>query len=76
MGDARRLSDLGADIGEGIYEAELHYLVNHEWARTAQDILWRRSKLGLRVSPRTVVKLEAWLALKTTSAAWAEVGEL
>jgi glycerol-3-phosphate dehydrogenase len=59
---ARRIDDLGPEIGDGLYEAELRYLVSREWARSAQDILWRRSKLGLHVSPRTLVKLEAWMA--------------
>ncbi len=62
--EAQSLEDLGDEIGEGLYEAELRYLVTSEWARTAQDVLWRRTKLGLTVSPRTQVKLEAWLALQ------------
>ena len=38
---------LGAEVAPGLYEAELHYLHAHEWARCADDVLWRRSKLGL-----------------------------
>ena len=38
----------GRDIGHGLHEAELRWLVEHEWVRTAEDVLWRRSKLGLR----------------------------
>ncbi|CAN2535016.1 D-erythritol+1-phosphate+dehydrogenase [Methylocapsa aurea] len=45
---AKSLADLGADLGCGLSEAELDYLRAHEWARTAEDVLWRRSKLGLR----------------------------
>ncbi|WP_400770182.1 glycerol-3-phosphate dehydrogenase [Methylosinus sporium] len=45
---AKSLADLGADIGCGLTEAELDYLRAQEWARTAEDVLWRRSKLGLR----------------------------
>ena len=48
--DARRLSDLGRDFGCGLSEAEIAYLREKEWARTADDILWRRSKLGLHMS--------------------------
>ncbi|MBG0809632.1 glycerol-3-phosphate dehydrogenase [Methylosinus sp. H3A] len=44
----KSLVDLGADLGCGLTEAELDYLRAHEWARTAEDVLWRRSKLGLR----------------------------
>ncbi|PPD45949.1 MAG: glycerol-3-phosphate dehydrogenase [Methylocystis sp.] len=47
---ARSMDDLGRDFGSGLTEAELRYLVENEWARTADDVLWRRSKLGLHMS--------------------------
>jgi len=59
VGDAGGLADLGEDLGGGLYGAEVDYLVRREWARTAEDILWRRSKLGLHVSEGTVGRLEA-----------------
>jgi glycerol-3-phosphate dehydrogenase len=43
--------DLGEDLGAGLCERELRYFVEHEWARTAEDVLWRRSKAGLLMSP-------------------------
>ncbi|MEC5291318.1 glycerol-3-phosphate dehydrogenase [Aurantimonas sp. C2-6-R+9] len=43
-----RFGELGQDFGHGLYEAEVDWLVLNEWARTAEDILWRRTKLGLR----------------------------
>jgi glycerol-3-phosphate dehydrogenase len=49
---ARRPQDLGDNFGAGLTSAEVDYLVAHEWAQTAEDILWRRSKLGLHMSPR------------------------
>ena len=49
--------DLGADLGGGLTEAEVDYLVTQEWARTPEDILWRRSKLGLHVPRETVSRL-------------------
>jgi glycerol-3-phosphate dehydrogenase len=52
---------LGADLGDGLFAAEIDYLVKHEWAQTAEDILWRRSKLGLRAAPDTVERLRAAL---------------
>ena len=55
---ARTVRDLGRDFGSHVYEAEIIYLIRHEWARTAEDILWRRSKLGLHVSDPTVQSLE------------------
>ena len=47
LGSARGLAGLGEDLGAGLHEAEADYLMNREWARGAEDILWRRSKLGL-----------------------------
>ncbi len=49
LGDARVASDLGRDFGAGLTEAELDYLVREEWVRTGDDVLWRRTKLGLRL---------------------------
>ncbi|MEJ2625922.1 MAG: glycerol-3-phosphate dehydrogenase [Pseudolabrys sp.] len=62
LADAKRVDDLGADLGEGLYEAEINYLTSYEWALSAADILWRRSKLGLHASPDMVERLSAWLA--------------
>jgi glycerol-3-phosphate dehydrogenase len=61
---ARGLDDLGEHLGDGLYEAEVEYLRRYEWAVTAEDILWRRSKLGLHVGANTVARLEAWLGRK------------
>jgi glycerol-3-phosphate dehydrogenase len=58
---ARSLGGLGEPLGNGLYEAEVDYLVREEWARTAEDILFRRSKLGLHVSAATAARLRAWL---------------
>ncbi|MEC9347119.1 MAG: glycerol-3-phosphate dehydrogenase [Pseudomonadota bacterium] len=55
----------GADFGAGLTAAECGYLVENEWALTADDILWRRTKLGLRVTPEGRAALEAWLAERT-----------
>ena len=49
LGDAASFADLGEDFGAGLTAAELAYLVQHEWAQTGEDVLWRRSKLGLRL---------------------------
>ena len=56
------LKDLGADLGGGLTEAEVDYLVDQEFAQSPQDILWRRSKLGLRVPDGTAERLAAYLA--------------
>jgi glycerol-3-phosphate dehydrogenase len=47
VGAARRIEDLGARFGEVLTQAEVEYLVRNEWARSAEDILWRRTRLGL-----------------------------
>jgi glycerol-3-phosphate dehydrogenase len=50
LGDAKGAGDLGQDLGGGLSEREVHYLKAHEWARTPDDILWRRTKAGLHMS--------------------------
>ena len=64
LAGARSLADLGEDFGGGLFEAEISYLVDQEWAQTAEDILWRRSKLGLHVAEATATRLAAYLRLK------------
>lgn len=54
LGNARTPAELGPDLGAGLHLRELDYLVREEWARTAEDVLWRRSKLGLRVRPEEI----------------------
>lgn len=51
---AESLSDMGEHYGDGVFEAEVFYLVRYEWARDIEDILWRRSKLGLHISEKTI----------------------
>jgi glycerol-3-phosphate dehydrogenase len=58
----RSRAELGQDFGHGLTEAEVRYLIAHEWARTADDILWRRSKLGLRFSSEEAAALTAFMA--------------
>jgi glycerol-3-phosphate dehydrogenase len=53
--------DLGQDFGHGLNAAEVDYLVAHEWASTAEDILWRRSKLGLRFNDAQCIALQSYL---------------
>ncbi len=54
--------DLGRDFGGGLSEAEVRWLMESEWAQTADDVLWRRTKLGLRLSGDQVRALEDWMA--------------
>lgn len=55
------LADLGAEILPGLYEREVRYLLRHEWAIHADDILWRRSKLGLHLPADASAQLDAWI---------------
>jgi glycerol-3-phosphate dehydrogenase len=57
-------ADLGRDFGAGLTEREVDYLVRHEWAETAEDILWRRTKLGLRIDAAGRAALEAYIAAR------------
>ena len=54
--------DLGAEIAPGLFEIEMNYLHAHEWARSADDVLWRRSKLGLHYSAAQRQVVAAWCA--------------
>lgn len=58
LGDAKDLSDLGQDFGAGLYRAEVDYLVSQEFAVTAEDVLWRRSKLGLTFPKENLDRLK------------------
>lgn len=57
LGQATCLEDLGEDAGGGLTQAEVDYLRENEFARTAEDVLWRRSKLGLHVPPETASRV-------------------
>jgi glycerol-3-phosphate dehydrogenase len=72
--DAARL---GAEVAPGLFEAELAYLHDHEWARAADDVLWRRSKLGLHLTPAERGAVAEWCdvhwpmaADRSSEAAW------
>lgn len=65
LGDAKTRSHLGKDFGAGLSAAEVDYLVRHEWAVTAEDILWRRSKLGLLLGAPEAAALSEYLRQKT-----------
>jgi glycerol-3-phosphate dehydrogenase len=62
----RRLEDLGEDFGHGLSEREVDYLMREEWAKSAQDILWRRTKLGLKFSSEQSAHLEAYVTGRHT----------
>ncbi len=51
---------LGTEVAAGVFEAELNYLHRHEWARSADDVLWRRTKLGLHLSAADRAAVTRW----------------
>lgn len=59
---ARTAEDMGADLGQTITERELEWSAEHEWTQTAEDFLWRRTKLGLRVSEAERARIDAFLS--------------
>jgi glycerol-3-phosphate dehydrogenase len=71
---AQGLADLGEPILLDLHEAEARYLVEQEWARRAEDVLWRRTKLGLRCTKEDAARLEAWLERAVSAAASARSG--
>ena len=60
LGNAKRMQDLGELFGADLTEREVEYLIEREFARTADDILWRRTKLGLRMRASDVARLEEY----------------
>ncbi len=62
LGEAASAADLGRDFGATLTEAELRWMVTREFATTAEDALWRRSKLGLRMTPAQVTAVEKAMA--------------
>ena len=71
LGAAKSMADLGRDFGGTLTESEVRYLISYEWACTADDIVWRRSKLGLRMSQAEIAALDDWLAAHHT-----QIGQL
>ena len=61
FGDAANIDALGRHFGSGLYEREVNYLIQKEWSRTSDDILFRRSKLGLSFSKDEVTQLDQHL---------------
>jgi glycerol-3-phosphate dehydrogenase len=69
LGDAIVPADLGRDFGNGLTEREVDYMVREEWARTADDVLWRRSKCGLGMSAASRERVAACVSQALTVAA-------
>ncbi len=68
LGPARSPADLGRDFGATLTEAEVRWLMQHEFARAAADVVWRRTKLGLRLSAEQIAALDAYMTAAQANA--------
>jgi glycerol-3-phosphate dehydrogenase len=66
------MSDLGRMFGGDLTEAEVNYLMDQEWAVAAEDVLWRRTKLGLKLDVESVQALEAYMQERRSARAAAQ----
>jgi glycerol-3-phosphate dehydrogenase len=69
LGGAKSLAELGQSFGAGLTAAEVNWLVEKEFARSAEDILWRRTKLGLHMTPEQIAALEGFMAERGATSA-------
>lgn len=65
LGDAQNAADLGQHFGAGLYQREVEWMMAKEYARQVEDVIWRRSKLGLRLRPEQIDQLENWMATQS-----------
>jgi glycerol-3-phosphate dehydrogenase len=72
LGSAKSMEDLGRELGGDLTEAELRYLADVEWATDAADVAWRRTKLGLRLSPEEIAAIDQYLRALAASRIAAE----
>jgi len=67
LGGAQAPGDLGTCFGADLYEAEVRFLMREEWAKTADDVLWRRSKLGLLLNADEAASLDSWMSARRSA---------
>ena len=61
LGDARALDDLGQDFGGGLTAREVRWMMSREYAQTAQDVVWRRTRRGLHMTQDQITALDNWM---------------
>ena len=71
--DALVQEDMGREFGGSLTEREVAYLMKHEWAECAEDVVWRRSKLGIRLDKQKISALDDWM--RNTRAAMSQVSK-
>jgi glycerol-3-phosphate dehydrogenase len=73
LGDSRSVEALGEHLGQQLYSQEVDYLRSEEWAMRADDILWRRTKLGLALNAEEVSRLQRYLDAQPVPSRTADV---
>ena len=68
LGAATEAADLGQDFGATLSAREVAWLMDKEFAQTAEDVVWRRNRLGLRLSPEQIAELDGWMARRIQAA--------
>ncbi|WP_083903199.1 glycerol-3-phosphate dehydrogenase [Octadecabacter antarcticus] len=66
--NAKSAADLGQDFGASLTEAEVTWLMDHEYARRGEDVVWRRNKLGLRMTDDQIANLDGWMVARSNAA--------
>lgn len=66
LGQAKSRDDLGRDFGATLTECEVRWMIEREFVETAEDAVWRRTKLGLRMSAQEIAALDAWITQERT----------
>ncbi len=74
VGDARDAAGMGRDFGAGLTAREVAWLMDREFARSAEDVVWRRSKLGLRMSADQIADLDGWMSAPHDAAGVPDAG--
>jgi glycerol-3-phosphate dehydrogenase len=72
MEGALNVDSMGQDFGGTLSGREVEYLMKHEWAECAEDVVWRRSKLGIRLDRKQIAAIDDWMQKKTLSDQGAE----
>ncbi len=67
LNKAQSLQHLGMHFGDDVYQAEIDYLITFEWASNVEDVIWRRSKLGLHITDETIENIDAYIKSKVES---------
>jgi glycerol-3-phosphate dehydrogenase len=74
LGAANLATDLGEDFGATLTAREVAWLIDKEFAQTAEDVIWRRSKLGLRLTDAQIERLQSWIHSRLDASPAAQVG--